>query len=125
MGKCEEYAGLFAEKGDFDIPSHFSVGVAWQATSSMVVAFDYRRINYTDVAAVSNDAQRLTDLAGSCLASPTNMGPAPNSGTAPGGPHTSLCVPVPGRSFLAGLDREGVVEPAITVVPLSWSWRAL
>ena len=79
MTEFDEYAGLFAEKGDFNIPSHYSVGVAWQATSNVLVAFDYRKINYTDVAAVSNDSQRLTDPTGSCMFSPTNVGPAPNT----------------------------------------------
>lgn len=79
MSEFDEYAGLFAEKGDFDIPSHYSVGIAWQASSSVLVAFDYRRINYTDVAAISNDAQRLTATTGSCMFSATNAGAAPNT----------------------------------------------
>ncbi len=61
MSEFDEYAGLFAEGGDFDIPSNYSLGVAWEVNKDTVVSFDYRRINYTDVAAVSNDAQRLTD----------------------------------------------------------------
>ncbi len=76
MSEFDEYAGLFAEGGDFDIPSNYALGVAWEVNKDVLVSFDYRRINYTDVAAVSNDAQRLTDV---CMVAPTNMGPAGNS----------------------------------------------
>ena len=34
MGEFDKYRGLFAEQGDFDIPSNFGVGLAWQATPS-------------------------------------------------------------------------------------------
>jgi long-chain fatty acid transport protein len=50
----DKYKGLFAEQGDFDIPSNFNLGVAWQATPAVKVALDYQRINYTDVKSVSN-----------------------------------------------------------------------
>ena len=76
MSEFDEYAGLFAEGGDFDIPSNYALGIAWEVNKDVLVSFDYRRINYTDVAAVSNDAQRLTDV---CMVAPTNAGPAPNS----------------------------------------------
>lgn len=49
-----EYAGLFAEQGDFDIPENYNLGVAWQATPAVKLALDYQRINYNDVAAVGN-----------------------------------------------------------------------
>ena len=54
MSKFDEYAGLFAEQGDFDIPSTFSLGVAFRPTTQWTVALDYQRINYSDVASVSN-----------------------------------------------------------------------
>lgn len=79
MSEFDEYAGLFAEGGDFNIPSNYSLGVAWQASSNLLVSADYRKINYTDVASVSNDAQRLTD--GTCDANP--FLPTPVPGTAP------------------------------------------
>jgi len=58
MSKFDKYAGLFAEQGDFDIPSHYTLGLAWKATQDLTVALDYQRINYTDVAAVSNPGPR-------------------------------------------------------------------
>lgn len=54
MSKFNKYSGLFAEKGDFDIPSNYAVGLAVKATPKTVVAFDVQKINYTDVKAVSN-----------------------------------------------------------------------
>jgi len=50
----DKYAGLFAEQGDFDIPENYNLGVAWQATPSLMVALDYQRINYSGVKSVSN-----------------------------------------------------------------------
>ncbi|WP_322522355.1 outer membrane protein transport protein [Guyparkeria halophila] len=50
----DKYAGLFAEEGDFDIPSTWTVGLAAAVTDDWTVTFDYQRINYSDVKAVSN-----------------------------------------------------------------------
>ncbi len=73
MSEFDEYAGLFAEGGDFDIPSNYTLGLAWQVNQDVLVSFDYRRINYTDVAAVSNDSQRLFDPT-ACAAAGGNAG---------------------------------------------------
>ncbi len=54
MSKFDKYSELFAERGDFDIPSNWSLGVAFQATPQVRVAMDYQRINYEDVKSVSN-----------------------------------------------------------------------
>lgn len=54
MSKFTKYSGLFAEKGDFDIPSNYAVGLAVKASPKTTVAFDVEKINYTDVKAVSN-----------------------------------------------------------------------
>jgi len=54
MSKFDEYAGLFADQGDFDIPSQYQVGVAVDVAPEFTVMADYRRINYTDVPSVSN-----------------------------------------------------------------------
>jgi len=53
----DKYKGLFAEQGDFDIPSNWNLGVAWQVTPAVKLALDYQRINYSDVASVSNTSQ--------------------------------------------------------------------
>ena len=52
--KLSKYKGLFAEQGNFDMPSNYGLGVAWQANPQLMLALDYERINYTDGKAVSN-----------------------------------------------------------------------
>ncbi len=54
MGKFDLYAGLFADGGDFDIPSSYQIGVSADVTPEISVSMDYRRINYSDAASVSN-----------------------------------------------------------------------
>lgn len=54
MGRFDKYRGLFAGAGDFDIPSHFGIGMAFKATPTVTIALDAMRINYSDVPAVHN-----------------------------------------------------------------------
>ena len=54
MSAFDKYKGLFAGGGDFDIPSHYSLGVAFTPTPAVTVAIEVGRINYSDVPAVSN-----------------------------------------------------------------------
>ena len=56
MSAFNKYKGLFAGGGDFDIPSHYSLGVAFTPTPAFTVAIDVGRINYSDVPAVSNSS---------------------------------------------------------------------
>ncbi|EHR72115.1 long-chain fatty acid transport protein [Burkholderiales bacterium JOSHI_001] len=57
MGKLDKYKGLFAGGGDFDIPSNWSLGVAFKPAADLTLALDYQRINYSGVASVSNSSQ--------------------------------------------------------------------
>ncbi len=54
MSEFKEYAGLFAEQGDFDIPSSWTVGLAYEFSREFTLAFDVKQIRYTDVKSVSN-----------------------------------------------------------------------
>ena len=54
MSKFTKYKGLFAEQGDFDIPSNYAVGIAVKVMPKLTVAFDYEEIKYTDSKSVSN-----------------------------------------------------------------------
>jgi len=54
MSKFDMYKGLFAEQGGFDIPSQYGIGVAFKAMPETTVAFDFERINFSDVASVHN-----------------------------------------------------------------------
>jgi long-chain fatty acid transport protein len=62
MGEFDKYKGLFAEQGGFDIPSHYSVGVAFTPTPALTIAVDFERINYSDVKAVNNPSQVQAQL---------------------------------------------------------------
>jgi long-chain fatty acid transport protein len=59
MTEFDKYRGLFAEQGDFDIPSNFGVGLAWKATNELTIAGDYQRILYNQVAAIGNPIGNL------------------------------------------------------------------
>lgn len=52
--RFDKYAGLFAEQGDFDVPSNFGVGLAAKASDRLTVAVDVSRIRYSEIAAVGN-----------------------------------------------------------------------
>ena len=64
MTELEEYKGLLAEGGDFDIPSTYNIGVSFDVGKTGVIVADVQQINYSDVASISNPISRLTD--GSC-----------------------------------------------------------
>lgn len=52
MQRFDKYEGLFAERGDFDIPSNWNVGVAFQLPAQQRLAIDYQRMNYSEIASV-------------------------------------------------------------------------
>jgi long-chain fatty acid transport protein len=53
MGEFDDYAGLFAEQGDFDIPANWTVGVAL-GFEQMGLVFDVQQIMYSDIKSVGN-----------------------------------------------------------------------
>lgn len=57
----DDYRGLFAEQGKFDIPSTWGAGVAFRVTRQLTVAADYTRINYSEVDSISNSVTQLTE----------------------------------------------------------------
>jgi long-chain fatty acid transport protein len=107
MDKFDKYKGLFAEQGDFDIPSTFTLGLAWKTTTDSVLTFDVQQIMYSDVAALSNPISYLVGSSNSCA-----------TGTA------SRC--------LGGPDGAGFGWEDMTVFKLGyqwttspdWTWRA-
>ena len=54
MGELDDYAGLFAEQGGFDIPSNWRLGLALKPADGLTISADYVTINYSDVASVAN-----------------------------------------------------------------------
>ena len=59
MDEFDDYSDLFAEDGDFDIPSTLWAGFAVDVTENVTLIADYQRIWYEDVDAISNDIQNL------------------------------------------------------------------
>jgi long-chain fatty acid transport protein len=64
MDNFDKYKGLFAQSGGFDIPSNWSLGVAFRPTPAWLVALDYERINYSDVDSVHNRSNLILQCAG-------------------------------------------------------------
>ncbi|MDZ7267518.1 MAG: outer membrane protein transport protein [candidate division KSB1 bacterium] len=53
MSEFDDYAGLFAEQGDFDIPANWTVGVAL-GFEQMGLVFDVQQMLYSGIKSVSN-----------------------------------------------------------------------
>jgi len=101
MGEFDKYSGLFAEGGGFNIPSNFTVGLAWQINAERVFLVDIQQINYGDIDSIANGIGALTD--GSCM-------PGPTGGT--------------GDGCLGGKNGAGFGWEDITVVKLGYEWQA-
>ncbi len=54
MDEFKDYAGLFAEQGDFDTPSTWVVGLTYRINSDVEFVLDLQRINYAEVKSLSN-----------------------------------------------------------------------
>ena len=78
MREFDNYKGLFAEQGDFDMPENYNVGIAVKATPQLTVIADYQRINYSGIASVGNPSSFLLQCAagnvGFCLGGNSGAG---------------------------------------------------
>ena len=54
MSEFDKYAGLFAEKGGFDIPATATLGVAWATSPATVLTVDVQKIYYSAVDSIGN-----------------------------------------------------------------------
>ncbi len=54
MQRFNEYKGLFANKGEFDIPTNYTLGLAYKFTPKFAVAFDAERILWHKVPSIGN-----------------------------------------------------------------------
>ena len=68
MTKFDKYRGLFAEQGDFNIPSTWTMGLAFDISPKSVATFDIQHINYSDVPAISNPMNHLINTTSGCAA---------------------------------------------------------
>jgi long-chain fatty acid transport protein len=54
MSEFDEYSGLFAEEGDFDIPTNYGFGVAFTPIEGLILAADVTQILYSEINSVGN-----------------------------------------------------------------------
>jgi long-chain fatty acid transport protein len=81
MSKFDDYAGLFADGGSFDIPAMFNLGLAYKPQPNLTLAADYQHIFYDEVHSIanSNDAdvsqcQGATPKPAFCLGAESGVG---------------------------------------------------
>lgn len=60
MSKFNDYKGLFAGQGSFDIPENYGIGIAVKTTPALTLAADVQQINYSGVDAIANPLSNLT-----------------------------------------------------------------
>lgn len=59
MSKFDQYAGLFADSGRFDVPENYTLGLSVKPLNNLTIGFDWQRILYSDVSAVGNSFAAL------------------------------------------------------------------
>ncbi len=79
MQEFDDYRGLFAEQGDFDVPATATIGVAWKASNAVTLALDVQRIWYGDIDAIGNGilpafGQCMMGQVSSCLGGDNGVG---------------------------------------------------
>jgi long-chain fatty acid transport protein len=119
MSEFDDYAGLFAEQGDFDIPANWTVGVAL-GYQGFGVVFDVQKMMYSDIKSVGNPMDLQTN-------SPLMPNPNPN----PNDPNTFF-LPNPNFQPLGSANGWGFGWDDMTVVKIGaylqtgdgWTWRA-
>jgi len=97
MSEFDDYAGLFAESGDFDIPATMSLGAAWAIDDQSTLVVDIQQIYYEGVDSISNP---INNLFTSCT---------------PG-------IPATGTGCLGGSQGAGFGWEDMTVVKVGYEW---
>lgn len=64
MSRFDKYAGLFADSGNFDIPSHLTLGLAYTPTHDVTVSFDLQKIFYRQVSSISSNGPTPDEFRG-------------------------------------------------------------
>jgi long-chain fatty acid transport protein len=108
MTEFDDYADLFAEQGDMDVPANFKIGLTQHMSENLAVSFDIEHTWYSDIAAPGNSIM--------------NLFLCPTAGF--GGTDTSYC--------LGGDNGGGFGWEDMTTYKLStqwsnggdWTWRA-
>jgi long-chain fatty acid transport protein len=63
MDELDDYAGLFAEQGGFDIPMNWTAGIAFKPVDTLTIAFDVQQIYYSDIDSIANPMMPAAGLA--------------------------------------------------------------
>lgn len=108
MSEFDDYAGLFAEGGDFDIPATLSLGIAFDVNPTSKLVVDLQQIYYSDVDAIANPISNLTG--GGCV-------DALNS-VFNGGPQSAS-----GAQCLGGAAGAGFGWDDMTILKLGYQWE--
>ena len=82
MAEFSKYSDLYAQQGDFDIPSTLKVGLSFKTSDSVTLNFDVEQIGYSEVDSVGNPIMNL--LTGCFTANPQV---APETSGCLGGPN--------------------------------------
>jgi long-chain fatty acid transport protein len=56
MTRFDDYRGLFAGSGGFDIPANLTFGAGWDATSDLTLMLDYQHIFYGSIPSIANSS---------------------------------------------------------------------
>jgi long-chain fatty acid transport protein len=65
MSRFDDYKGLFAGGGKFDLPENYNLGIAFEPAPGWTLAADYQRINYSGVPSVGNLSMPVAPLGAS------------------------------------------------------------
>ncbi|MCB1180967.1 MAG: outer membrane protein transport protein [Chlamydiia bacterium] len=59
MTRFPKYNGLFAQRGRLNVPAHYTVGMRWELTPCLNIAYDYQRILFGGVRAFGNGIESI------------------------------------------------------------------
>jgi len=62
--KFDKYKGLFAEQGSMDTPEDVGLGFSLKPIKDLTIAFDWKRVFYSDVRAIGNPIENLAATEG-------------------------------------------------------------
>jgi len=59
MSRFKDYADLFAQQGDMDIPANFKLGLTFRPNDNVALSFDIDHLWYSDVDSINNSIANL------------------------------------------------------------------
>jgi len=74
MSEFDDYKGLLAEEGSFDIPATYNLGVRLLLMPKVSLALEYQRIEYSGVKALSNPSNLVFTPGETLLGTPDGLG---------------------------------------------------